>query len=346
MKKLFLIATKSLKGEIMKIKILLLLFIVIAGVSLLAIPKARAMSAAKENSLGDSYYSGQGVKQSYSKALYWYKKAAEQGNINAENNLSYVYLYGKGIKYNSSKAIYWCRKAVAQGNANAEYNLGLFYAFGWSVEPNKSKALYWYKKAAEQGIPPAEYILINDGAFEKGAGRHIRWFLPKPGKRYHATGYKSLKAAEMYANETLQEKAANILDTYETNVMGMGNHYYVSGQSEHNYKSGQYKYTFQTIIIITGNKDSVAGGATISGINFSSQLQSSLLSYLQGTGYKNDINANTAMSFLMFISNTKSNIANIFVAAVAINNMINTSDFKDFNKLTKLYAQYIIKKNS
>lgn len=299
----------------MKTKILLLLFIVITGLTL-TIAKANAMSAAKENSLGNDYYLGlRGIKQSYSKANFWYRKAA------------------------------------AQGNANAEYNLGLFYAYGWPgvKNPNKFKAIYWYKKAAAQGIPPAAYILMTDysmtgrGSEPDYESKNISWVLPT-GKRYEVTGYYSLKEAEWFANETLQEKAVNILVKYEKEK-GVGNSHYVSWLSEHNRMSGQYKYTVGTVTIITNSRDSVSNGATISGINFGSQLQSSLLSLLNGTGYKNDITANTSMAFLIFASDTK-NIANIFNAAVAINNMINNSDFKVFNELTTLYAKYIIKKNS
>lgn len=37
--------------------------------------------------LGDCYYEGQGVEQDYSQAVYWYRKAAEQGVAEAQCNV-------------------------------------------------------------------------------------------------------------------------------------------------------------------------------------------------------------------------------------------------------------------
>ena len=115
----------------MKTKILLLLFIAIAGVSTLVTPKARAMSAAaakelngiKEYYLGSKYYYGKGVPQNYAKADYWFKKSAVQGNAFAEDYLGVAYAQGRGVSLSDTKAIYWYKKAAEQGNADAEKNL-------------------------------------------------------------------------------------------------------------------------------------------------------------------------------------------------------------------------------
>ena len=109
----------------MKTKILLLLFIAIAVGATLMILKAREMSADKENKLGNAYYSGKGVPQSYAKAVYWYKKSAAQGDAIAEDNLGYAYYYGKGEPQSYSKAVYWFKKSAAQGNDVGEKNLSI-----------------------------------------------------------------------------------------------------------------------------------------------------------------------------------------------------------------------------
>jgi len=38
------------------------------------------------------YQAGKGVIRDYNKAVYWYKKAAEQGNAQAKANLEYLEL--------------------------------------------------------------------------------------------------------------------------------------------------------------------------------------------------------------------------------------------------------------
>jgi len=75
----------------------------------------------------------QGVPQDYSKAVYWYKKAAKQGLAAAENNLGVMYAKGLGVPQDYSKAVYWLKKAAEQGYATAKANLEYLeseYLFG------------------------------------------------------------------------------------------------------------------------------------------------------------------------------------------------------------------------
>ena len=69
------------------------------------------------------YNSGQGVEQSYTEAVKWYRKAAEQNNPIAQNNLGWCYENGYGVSKNIAEAIQWYKKAVMRGNKLAESNL-------------------------------------------------------------------------------------------------------------------------------------------------------------------------------------------------------------------------------
>jgi TPR repeat protein len=69
------------------------------------------------------YQAGKGVAQDYAQAVYWYRKAAEQGNDIAENDLAVMYENGAGVVPDVAQAIYWYRKSAAQGNADAQANL-------------------------------------------------------------------------------------------------------------------------------------------------------------------------------------------------------------------------------
>ena len=53
------------------------------------------------------YARGNGVEQSYSKAAYWYEKAANQNIVEAQFNLANYYENGKGVEQSYSKAVYW-----------------------------------------------------------------------------------------------------------------------------------------------------------------------------------------------------------------------------------------------
>jgi len=87
---------------------------------------------------------------------------AEQGRINAHWVMVYVaklYAKGKGVPQDFSKAIYWYRKAAEQGNIGAQHMLGTMHENGQGVPQNFSKAIYWYRKAAEQGNISSQYKL-------------------------------------------------------------------------------------------------------------------------------------------------------------------------------------------
>jgi TPR repeat protein len=51
--------------------------------------------------------------------------------------------------------VYWYQKAADQGDAKAQSNLGTMYAFGKGVLKDYKQAVYWYQKAADQGYASA-----------------------------------------------------------------------------------------------------------------------------------------------------------------------------------------------
>ena len=63
------------------------------------------------------------MERSSSKAVYWYTKAAEQGDVHAQNNLGAAYHNGDGVEQDKNKAIYWFRKACENFNDKACENL-------------------------------------------------------------------------------------------------------------------------------------------------------------------------------------------------------------------------------
>ena len=83
-------------------------------------------------------------------SVYWYTKAAEQGNYYAQDALAVCYFNGTGIRKNKAKAVHWWTKAAEEGITTAQFNLGACYANGTGVPIDKKKAAYWWKKAAEQ----------------------------------------------------------------------------------------------------------------------------------------------------------------------------------------------------
>ena len=100
-------------------------------------------------------------KEDLKKAIYWYKKAAEQGNADAQYRLGDCYYNGAGVEEDEQQAVYWYRKAAEQGNADAQHSLGLCYFNGEGVEEDKQQAIYWYIKAAEHGDTEVQGLLAS-----------------------------------------------------------------------------------------------------------------------------------------------------------------------------------------
>ncbi len=70
--------------------------------------------------VGYLYETGQGVRQNYTKAAHWYRKAAEQGNAIAQIQLGNMYRLGKGVPQNYILAYMWFDISARGGNANAK----------------------------------------------------------------------------------------------------------------------------------------------------------------------------------------------------------------------------------
>ena len=57
-------------------------------------------------------------------AVYWWRKAAEQGDAMAQYNLGHACFRGEGVPQDYTQAVYWWRKAAEQGDADAQFMLG------------------------------------------------------------------------------------------------------------------------------------------------------------------------------------------------------------------------------
>jgi hypothetical protein len=118
--------------------------------------------------LGNAYKSGQGVEQSYEKAIEYYALALQQDDPNAMYNLAYMYLHGEGVTKSIEIAIGLYTQAANQGHASAQLNLGCFYRNGEGVVQSFELAREWYIKAAVQDN---ETALQNIQGLDKYEGR-------------------------------------------------------------------------------------------------------------------------------------------------------------------------------
>ena len=101
--------------------------------------------------LGVCCYNGKGVKQSFEKALPWYRKAAEQGNAAGQAGMAGIYATGHGVEQNFEFAFFLYTLASKQGHADSQNALGFMYEEGLGVEQDDELSEKWYEMACDGG---------------------------------------------------------------------------------------------------------------------------------------------------------------------------------------------------
>ena len=68
------------------------------------------------SNIGCLYEEGQGTEQDYAKAIEWYEKSANLGNVIAMQNLGDLYSDDQSTVLDYAKAVEWYQKAVDLGS--------------------------------------------------------------------------------------------------------------------------------------------------------------------------------------------------------------------------------------
>ena len=127
--------------------------------------------------LGQNYYHGDGVDQSYRQARELFELAARQGHAGAQYNLGVMYREGQGVDQSYERAAEYLEAAGRQGYDSAQHNLAILYVTGQGVEQSIETASKWLMKAAEQGKENAIEALQD---LDEEEGRTTPSFIPKP----------------------------------------------------------------------------------------------------------------------------------------------------------------------
>lgn len=132
------------------------------------IPLANSGNVLAQHRLGMLYYHGQGVSEDENLAIYWWKKAAAQGNVESMFQLGSAYLFGsqtaKMVADPDREAATWYFQAASAGHAEAQYHLGLLFLAGKGVVESRQEAARWFQKAAVQGHAEAKKALSSIGS--------------------------------------------------------------------------------------------------------------------------------------------------------------------------------------
>ncbi len=122
--------------------------------------------AQAQTTLGAYYRFGIFVPKDCVQALFWFRKAAEQGWPGAQWALGVQYLGGSSagpieacVPKDLTQGAAWFRKAAAEGYPSAQHDLGWLYETGAGVPKDYRLAAFWYRKAAEQGDVDSQFNL-------------------------------------------------------------------------------------------------------------------------------------------------------------------------------------------
>jgi TPR repeat protein len=107
------------------------------------------------------------IPEDKTEAMKWFRKAAEQGHLDAHTFLGDMYFQGDGVPQDCAEAVEWYRKPAEQGDDVAQFKLGEMYEEGKGVQKDMTEATKWIRKAAEQGHEYAKEWLEKN-AKEKG----------------------------------------------------------------------------------------------------------------------------------------------------------------------------------
>lgn len=132
--------------------------------------------------LGCQYHEGIDIGKDQQKAIYWFRKAAEQDYVDAQYMLGLMYCgtpENDEIEQDYEQAHYWLEKAANQGHSDAQTALGALYYEGHGVEQDYKKAQCLFKQAAEQNNAAALAalgIMYFEGRGVKQSNKQARAF--------------------------------------------------------------------------------------------------------------------------------------------------------------------------
>lgn len=117
--------------------------------------KAEKGDAGAMLSLGRFYEYGHGTSRNFTKALDWYRKAAEAGLPEGYYNLGVCYEVGMGTTSDEKKAAEYFGKAAELKLPLGMHKMAALYFSGTGVAKNDSRAVEYLIKAGEAGLPQA-----------------------------------------------------------------------------------------------------------------------------------------------------------------------------------------------
>jgi hypothetical protein len=101
-------------------------------------------NAAAAREIGFMYYRGNGVRQDDAKAIEWFKKAAERGDLQSQVNLGQMYENGLSVPQSSEESARWFQAAANQGDRWSQFRMGEICYLGTGIPADRAEAAKWW----------------------------------------------------------------------------------------------------------------------------------------------------------------------------------------------------------
>ncbi len=164
--------------------------------------------------LGCMHCNGEGASQNFSEGTKWLIRAADQGHDAAQEYLGRIYAKGLGTPQDYVEAIRWRRKAADQGSASAQLSLGLMYFSGRGVQQDYVEARKWFRTAADQDDPDAQCLIGY--LYENGQG--VAQDFVECAKWYRKAAEQGLAAGQYNLGEMYEKGngvSLNLVEAYK-----------------------------------------------------------------------------------------------------------------------------------
>jgi TPR repeat protein len=84
-------------------------------------------------------------------AYAFFRKAADQGHMQARFNVGVAFVNGRGVAQNDQSAFEYFFKAAEQGYGEAQFLTGFCFDKGKGTQADPKKAIHFYQLASDQG---------------------------------------------------------------------------------------------------------------------------------------------------------------------------------------------------
>ncbi|QJB55808.1 tetratricopeptide repeat protein [Pseudodesulfovibrio sp. zrk46] len=167
--------------------------------------------------MGQLYRKALGVSKNVEKALYWYHKGADLGDLDIQHFLGTLYFGSedRSFPHDTQRALKIFKSAALSGNKDSCLMLGFLSGYGLQGEVDLDGAIKWFDKADSLNDPQSQYYLGDMFFQQKLYESALSWFL-KAAEQGHTKSMRKVGKCYYQGHGTKQ----NLVQAYRWLSLG------------------------------------------------------------------------------------------------------------------------------